>query len=106
MYVGGVTVALLFLIGASFCVAATLPVGMWLPGNQPESWFGDVDAGAELSAALGEEAEHIQAKVAENRDALKTNAARFRSGAILGITAPFVGLLVWFVATFFVRVAG
>lgn len=84
-----------FLVGAALCIAAIFPVGFWLPGNEPESWFGDVAAAKELDAALCEEAEHIQSKIAENRSVVAKNAQRFQWGAILGIIAPAAGFLLW-----------
>jgi hypothetical protein len=99
IYLGGGFSVLLFLIAAAFCIAATLPVGFWLSGNEPQSWFRDVEAGKALPVAFGEEAEHIQDKIAENRQIIAANARRFKWGAALGIAAPIVGMLFWLVSS-------
>jgi hypothetical protein len=95
VYVGSGTTAGMFLVAACLCISAAMPVGFWLPGNQPENWYGDVDQGKDLGAALGEEAQHIQDKIVENRAILAKNAQRFGRGAIMGIAAPFVGAALW-----------
>ena len=98
-YLGGGVAAVLFILAAAFCIRATFPVQFWLPGNQPHSWYGDVEAGRELTAALSEEAEHIQSKIAENRTVLQTNATRFKWGAALGIAAPLIGTALWLISS-------
>jgi hypothetical protein len=100
VFLGGLVTALLLLSAGSLCVAATMPVKFWLPGNEPESWFRDVKDETETTTALGEEAEHIQAKIVENRMVTERNARRFKWGAMLGIAAPFVGTLFWVLTSF------
>jgi hypothetical protein len=41
--VGGLLTGLLFLIGAAFCVKATMPVLFWLPGAEPDTWKAEVE---------------------------------------------------------------
>lgn len=102
IYLGGSIAAVMFVIAAIQCVKATLPIGFWLPGNQPESWYPDVESGKELRESLAEEAEHTQEKIAENRQTLESNARWFRRGAKIGIAAPLVGGGLW-LATFSCR---
>lgn len=105
IYLGGGVAFVSFLAAASLCIMAIFPVGFWLPGNEPASWYGDVNSEKELTPALGEEAEHIQSKISENRAVLEKNAKRFRWGAILGIAAPIAGTLAWFISFFSVWIA-
>lgn len=105
-YLGGGVAAVLFILAAAFCIMATFPVKFWLPGNQPQSWYGDVQTGKELTPALAEEAEHIQSKIAENRATLQTNATRFKWGAALGIAAPLIGAALWIISSSSLWVAG
>jgi|SRR6185437_2294518 len=90
-----------FLAGAALCIWTIVPVGIWLPGNEPQSWYGDIESKKVLLAALGEEAEHIQSKIVENRSIIRANAGRFRWGAILGIVAPIVGAVLWVISSLF-----
>lgn len=103
---GGGIAAILFLTAAAHCMMAILPAGFYLPGNEPSSWYGDIAAKKALAEALGEEAVHIQSKIEENREVLSRNAKLFRRGAILGISAPTVGTLVWLVSSSSVWVLG
>ncbi len=96
VWAGGVAAAL-FITAAGLCLATVLPVGWWLPGNEPESWYGDVEAERKLIEALGEEAEHYQEKIIENRAVLKANARLYRWGVRSGILAPIVGFTLWWV---------
>jgi len=96
--VGGSISAILLLVASGLCILATVPVGFWLPGNEPKSWYEDVDSNRPLLEAMGEEAEQIQEKIEENRKELKKNARRFKWGAFLGVTAPFVGAVVYLLA--------
>ncbi len=98
IYLGGGVTAASFLIAAGLCIRAIFPVGFWLPGNEPKSWYGDVTTGRTLDDAMGEEAEHIQTKIEDNRAVIKTNASRFKWGATLGIAAPVAGFIVWLIS--------
>lgn len=94
--VGGLLAAVLFVAGAALCICTCLPAGFYLPGNEPEQWYGDVDNGRDLAEVLGEEAENYQSKIADNRATLQRNARLYKWGAIAGIAAPVLGFLVWF----------
>src|SRR5262245_64579727 len=95
VFVGGGIAAVLFVIAASCCVKATMPVGFSLPGSQPESWLRDIDAGMPIEQSLAEQASNFQRKIEENRSVLESNAFWFKWGARAGIAAPFVGLAGW-----------
>lgn len=91
----GIVVAGLFLLGAGLCISTALPVGFFLPGNEPAEWRADIESDRALIDALQEEADNYQLKIEDNRAVLKRNAERFKSGAIAGIAAPVTGLTVW-----------
>jgi hypothetical protein len=92
---GAAAAAVLFLLGALLCLRAIMPVNFWLPGCEPGNWEDDIKAGKKLQDCLGERAAHIQKHIASNLDVVESNARKFRRGAISGIAAPFVGVLVW-----------
>jgi hypothetical protein len=106
LILGGGIAAILFLTAAAHCMMAILPAGFYLPGNEPASWYGDVKAKKALAEALGEEAGHIQSKIEDNREVLVRNARLFKRGAIIGISAPTIGTLVWLVSSSSVWVLG
>lgn len=93
---GGVVAALLFVIAAGLCISTVLPVEFGLPGNEPQNWYEDIESERGLSELLGEEAEREQGKIGDNNAVLIANARRFKWGAIARISAPLVGLVVWF----------
>jgi hypothetical protein len=92
---GGFLAGLCFLIGAAFCVTATMPVLFWLPGAEPNSWKEDVEKGRELKACLGEQAKFFQKHIEKNDEIIKRNARWFKLGAMIGIAAPIIGLIFW-----------
>lgn len=95
IFVGGGITAALFIVGASCCVAATLPVGFLLPGSQPKNWLRDITGEASLHDALSEQAANFQDKIDKNRKVLVRNASWFKWGARAGIVAPLVGFIAW-----------
>ena len=99
IFIGGGGMAACFFFGAAFCISAIFPVNFWLPGSEPESWRCDVLAERGLQDALRDEAKHIQSKISDNRGVVEKNARRFKWGAILGISAPAAGLLLWIVTS-------
>jgi hypothetical protein len=99
LMLGGGAAALLFLAAAVLCIVAIQPVNFWLPGLAPENWDTDIASGRELDDCLGERAAHIQQQIAENLRTIAGNARRFRWGSRLGIAAPFVGVVVWLLAS-------
>jgi hypothetical protein len=99
MMLGGAAAALFFLAAAVLCITAIRPVSFWLPGLAPENWSSDVTGGRELDDCLGERAQHIQEQIADNLKIIESNANLFKWGARLGISAPFVGLVIWLLAS-------
>lgn len=95
---GGGIAALLFLTAAAHCIAAILPSGFWLPGNQPKLWYEDVETNKPMVEALAEEAQHVQEAIDDNRKTLERNARLFKRAAIMGICAPTVGTIVWLIS--------
>jgi hypothetical protein len=106
IYLGGGVAALFFLIAAAHCIAAILPVGFYLPGNEPLSWYEDVESKKDMAEALGEEAEHIQSKIEDNRKVLTRNARLFKRAALIGISAPTAGTGLWLISFSSVWVLG
>lgn len=94
LVIGGATAAICFLVGAVFCIHATLPIDFWTPGNDPQEWYGDIEQNKDVQVALGEQAEHFNTHILANRKSIDRNAARFLIGALTGISAPIVGLFV------------
>jgi hypothetical protein len=83
-----------FLLGAVLCVWATVPTSFWPPGNNPREWYADIDSGTPLRVAIGEQAAHFADAIDENDKTLTVNAQRFKHGAICGIVAPIMGIVV------------
>lgn len=96
---GGGAAAVLFIASAALCVFAIRPISFWLPGCDPEAWEDDVEAGRLLDDCIGGRAKHIQEQIVENDRAIKTNARLFKWGSILGVAAPFVGVIVWLISS-------
>lgn len=97
---GGAVSAIMFVAAAGQCLRTVLPVGFYLPGNEPKNWYSDVENGVDIDDALAAEAENYQEKIVDNRDVLKRNGARFRIGAYVGITAPLMGAVIWLFMTY------
>lgn len=103
IFTGGGVAAVLFVLGASFCVKATLPVGFALPGSQPESWLRDIKNRSPLAKSLAEQAANFQDKIEGNRKVLVSNARWFKTGAWAGISAPIAGFAGWVAMLFIIR---
>jgi hypothetical protein len=99
MMLGGGSAAICFLVASILCITAIRPVNFWLPGLAPENWDTDVASGRALDDCLGERAQHIQEQIADNLKIIKSNATLFKWGARLGISAPFVGISIWLLAS-------
>lgn len=95
---GGGIAALLFLTAAAHCIAAILPIGFWLPGNQPKLWYDDVESNKPMVEALAEEARNVQEAIDDNSQTLARNARLFKRAAILAICAPTIGTTVWLIS--------
>jgi hypothetical protein len=95
MMFGGTAAALCFFAAAVLCIRAIQPVSFWLPGLAPENWMPDVTGGRSLDDCLGERAQHIQEQITDNLRTIENNAKLFKWGSLLGISAPFVGVVVW-----------
>jgi len=96
---GGASAALCFLTAAILCIRAIRPVSFWLPGLAPENWESDVAGGRKLDDCLGERAQHIQEQIADNLKTIRNNANLFKWGARFGISAPFIGVAIWLLAS-------
>src|SRR5262249_48058342 len=56
IFAGGGAAAGMFILGAVFCVMATMPSDFHLPGSQPTNWKHDLAKNTPLSQALAEQA--------------------------------------------------
>jgi hypothetical protein len=98
VYFGGLLAALLFLMGALFCIRAAMPVGFNLPGTQPSGWEDDVVSGRTLQHCQHDLITLRENAIKENLATIRRNARRFTIGAYFGIAAPFVGAVAWTIA--------
>lgn len=97
---GGVAAAFL-LAGSALCLITGLPADFFLPGNQPENWYEDIDKGTVLDRANCDVAEDIQMRISANDKVLRRNARLFMGGALLGIVAPIAGAIAGLIASQF-----
>jgi hypothetical protein len=95
VYVGGLSAALLFIVGAVFCVRAAMPVGFHLPGTKPSNWEDDVREGRTLAQCQHDLLDIRESAIKENLYVINRNALNYSIGASLGIAAPIVGILLW-----------
>jgi hypothetical protein len=93
LLVGGGITAGAFLVAAVLNIFGTLPVDFYVPGNDPHEWYPDIEADRDVGAAIGEQAAHFDDQIAKNNVVMKRNALFFRSGALIGICAPIIGLI-------------
>ena len=93
LYGGASAAVMLFLVGAFFCIWATMPVKFWTPGNAPEEWYPDIIAKRDLNEAKGEQIENYNSMILDNAAVMKSNGRKFKSGALLGACAPVGGLI-------------
>ena len=96
MIMAALVCAFCFLVAGFLCMASALPVDMYLPGTQPEDWYGDVAAARKYDDCLASEAEIVQEKINDNRLIIKRNARLYKFGILLGIGAPVLGLITGF----------
>jgi hypothetical protein len=90
-----------FIGGAYLCVWATLPCDFHLPGNEPGNWYGEIEKGAPTAKAAGEQLALFDSDIRENNRTLASNAQKFQWGALIGISAPLVGLAGALIAYYF-----
>jgi hypothetical protein len=95
MMFGGGVAALCFITAAFLCIIALRPVKFWLPGLAPKHWSDEIASGRDLDDCLGERAKNIQEQIEENTQVIENNAKFFRRGVWIGVSAPFIGLIVW-----------
>jgi hypothetical protein len=95
----GIACAAAFLVAGILCIASALPVDMYLPGSQPNSWKTYIKLARPYEECLKEESGIQQEKIDENRVIIKRNAKLFSAGALVGISGPFIGLLVWLITS-------
>jgi hypothetical protein len=90
-----------FAIGAALCVWAAWPCDFRTPGNDPNKWYEDIDAGSPLEKAAGDQLQLFDSDIRENNDTLKKNAKRLQGGIVVGTITPLVGLLAALAAMYF-----
>jgi hypothetical protein len=99
LMLGGGVAALCFIAAAILCIFVLQPADFWLPGLAPENWKEDIAQGKALDECLHERADHIQEQIDANNKLIGRNARLFRIGAFIGVSAPFVGVVVWILAS-------
>jgi hypothetical protein len=95
IFIGGIAASALLVGGAALCILAARPTNFAVPGNMPECWYDDVGKPSEFKLLLGQQAEIYQSQITENNATLSANATRFTWGALIGISAPVVGIALW-----------
>ena len=98
IYLAGCISVALMVAAASLCIWSARPISFSIAGNEPQSWYQDVQKPRELKALLGEQAENYQGKITRNNARLAANATRFSWGAGLGVAAPIAGIAAWALA--------
>jgi hypothetical protein len=93
LLVGSCATAVTFLIAAILCILATLPVDFWTPGNDPEAWYPDMEKGTSPEIAIGEQTDHFNRHITSNNEVIARNAKYFMCGALLGVGAPAIGII-------------
>lgn len=93
--VAGILSAALFLLASGLCLFTALPAQFALAGNEPESWYEDIEKGRSIKAALGDVAGHIQGGITDNDKLLQRNSRLFFLGSVTGILSPVLGALLW-----------
>jgi hypothetical protein len=97
VYVGGLSAAFMFLLGALLCIQAAMPVGLNLPGTQPSGWETDVKGRRALRDCQHDLLNFRETLILENLAVIKNNARLFMWGSYCGIAATFVGAAAWFI---------
>lgn len=90
--VGSILTAIAYLVGAALCIFATLPVSFWAPGNRPSEWYSDIEQNVPLEVAIGDQAAHFDDHIITNNKVIERNARLFFWGAVVGVTAPLLGI--------------
>lgn len=92
--VGACISAAAFLIGAYLCIFAMLPINFDIAGNEPSNWYDDIDADRSLQETMGEQLDCFDEAIKDNNIRVARNARFFKAGALIGISAPIIGILV------------
>jgi hypothetical protein len=94
LMIGAFLSAAAFLIGAYLCIFAMLPISFDIPGNEPSNWYDDIDQNRDLKDAIGEQLDCFDEAIRENNRRVAKNARLFKAGALIGISAPLLGIVV------------
>lgn len=92
--IGACVAAAAFLLGAYLCIFAMLPISFDIAGNMPSNWYDDIDANRSMQETVGEQLDCFDEAIRDNDVRVGKNARLFKWGALLGISAPIVGILV------------
>jgi hypothetical protein len=96
---GAMVTTAAFLIAAVLCVTATLPRDFWTPGNLPSEWYDDIASGKDFKVSIGEQAAHYDEHIDANNKLMARNARFFSGGALLGIAAPILGAIFYWLTS-------
>jgi hypothetical protein len=81
IYAGGISAAALFIIGAEFCIRASMPVGFHLPGTRPRDLAEDVAKGRTLIECQQDLMDIRETAIKENLAVIERNARSYKIGA-------------------------
>ena len=96
-----VSATLFFAVGAVLCVWAAWPCDFRSPGNDPSTWYGDIEEGVSIEKAAGDQLQLSESDIRENNATLTQNARRLQAGIVVGIAAPIIGLLAGSTTSYF-----
>lgn len=91
--------SLVFIISSMLCIISTFPVEFWLPGNDPKEWEIDIEKNTPIAEAIHEQASYFDNEIKQNNATMKKNAKMFKIGALMGILAPIIGVMLGGIAS-------
>lgn len=89
--IASVTLGGMLLLAAHFCFSAAKPVDFYVPGNQPEEWYGCLKS--PIHESKGVEVENYQEMISDNAVALDKAADHLLVGMRIAIFSPIAAAL-------------
>lgn len=94
-FIAGMVTAAMFIIGGGLCWLSAKPAGIHLPGTTPAAWKKDLSANTGIDSARQQLADNYQDYIVHNQKLLERCARLYCFGSLFGISAPFVGGIIW-----------